>query len=311
MGGGSVNTRDWDTYKTSRKLDDVRTTAAHVFTKSSIDDLMDPKSFDFRESRDSETNPESTPIILGADVTGSMSPVLLELMKKALPTICQEIYTRLPVTDPHIATVAIGDIDCDRHPFQVTQFEADIKIFESLEKLFLEGGGGGNNHESYTLAWYFAHFMTKTDSFIKRGVKGFIFTWGDEEINPVLSDSKIASITGKNNQGPFDSENILKLVSEKWEVYHIIIKQGDHARSRYSEVVETWNKVLGAQRVISLDDYTKLGETIVSILELHKGKSLKDVASSWNGSTYVTISNALKNVTPVSDSKSKVLANII
>jgi len=259
-----------------------------------MDASLDPKGFKFRESVDSDDNPESTPIILGADVTGSMSSVLDALMRKSLPLICKEIFERGAVTNPHIATLAIGDIECDRAPLQATQFEADIRIFESLEKLFLEGGGGGNSHESYTLAWYFAKFRTKTDSFVKRGRKGFIFTFGDEEITPIMNRHNLGAHLGDAVERDYTAQELYELVRDEWHVYHIIIRQGSDGRR--PEVRASWDAVIGSQHVIPLDDYTKLGETIVTLMEMHTGKSLKDVTATWDGSTAVIVGSALKDV---------------
>ena len=77
----------------------------------------------------------------------------------------EEILARKPVSDPHILCMGIGDVLCDQAPLQVTQFEADIRIAEQLEKLWLEKGGGGNSCESYNLPWYFAAMHTAIDCF--------------------------------------------------------------------------------------------------------------------------------------------------
>lgn len=40
--------------------------------------------------------------------------------------------------------MAIGDHEWDRYPIQAGQFESDTqKIADSLQSLYLEGGGGG------------------------------------------------------------------------------------------------------------------------------------------------------------------------
>ena len=46
--------------------------AGQIFTKRSIDNAMSPMRVAIREARDSEDHPQSVPIILALDVTGSM-----------------------------------------------------------------------------------------------------------------------------------------------------------------------------------------------------------------------------------------------
>jgi hypothetical protein len=81
-----------------------------------------------RESRDSEDSPESTPVIIGFDVTASMGYLAKELALHSMNEIIKHLYKAKPITNPHILCAAIGDSLADKYPLQVTQFEADIRI---------------------------------------------------------------------------------------------------------------------------------------------------------------------------------------
>jgi hypothetical protein len=162
--------------------------------------------------------------------------------------------------------------------------------------LFLEGGGGGNSHESYILAWYFAQYRTKTDSFAKRGRKGFIFTIGDEEVTPQISADALKVHMGDTNVRTFAAADLFDLASVEWNIYHIIIKEGDHASRYFDRVKRSWEEVIGVQRTIALEDHTKAGEVIVSVLELAAGKSLKDTAGSWDVKTATVVDSALNRI---------------
>lgn len=296
MGGGSYSAKDWTSFSTTRNYASTKTTTDHIYSSRSIHGDLDPKGFSLRESVDGPDNPESTPIILGLDVTGSMSPVLDNIARKGLKTVCEEIYNRKPVTDPHICTLGIGDVECDKAPLQATQFEADIRIFEALEKIWLERGGGANDHESYVLAWYFAKYRTKTDSFSKRGRKGFIFTVGDEEITQQITGDQFKRFFGDSQMRTMTAQELFDIVFPEWNVFHIIIKEGHHAMRYLDRVRDSWDDVIGAQRVIPLDDHTKIGEVIVSTIEMASGTKLADTVDSWDGSTAVTVDSALKSV---------------
>jgi len=304
MGSGSYSVRDWDDFSTKRRYHDPKTTTRHIYSKSSLDENLDPKKFTIRESVDSADNPNSTPVIIGLDVTGSMSPVLDVMARKGLKTICEEIYERKPIQDPHICVLGIGDVECDEAPFQATQFEADIRIFEQLEKIWLESGGGGNSFESYILAWYFAKYRTKTDSFSKRGKKGFIFTIGDEQVTPKISANHFKEHLNDGDMRSYSAQELFDLVFPEWHVFHVIVKQGSHASRAFDAVLQSWQDVIGSQRVVPLDDHTKIGEVIVSTMEVTAGKSYDDIVKSWDGSTSIIVGAALKDVMQGSVTKS-------
>lgn len=292
MGGGSWTPTDWDAYATKTVY--KAKTVKDIYTSDKMKADFDPKTIKFRESRDSVDNPESTPIIVALDVTGSMHSVLDSMARKGLPTLCEEIYTRKPVTDPHIMCMGVGDVDAgDEAPLQVTQFEADIRIAQQLNSIWLEGHGGGNNYEGYNLPWYFAAFKTATDAFEKRGKKGFLFTIGDEETPKELNPKGIKQVFGDVVPEPFANEFLLRQASEKYYIYHIIVEQGSHYRACPKDVNNSWRKLLN-QHVLNLSDHTKLAEVIVSVLALHAGEAKESVISSWDGSTSMVVANALK-----------------
>lgn len=296
MGSGSYSDKDWKDFSTSRGYHDPKTTTGHIYSRRGLDEELDPKKFTIRESVDSADNPESTPIIIGQDVTGSMSPVLDAMARQGMKTVCEEIYNRKPVTDPHVCTLGIGDVEVDHAPFQATQFEADVRIFKQLEKLYLEQGGGGNDFESYILAWYFAKYRTKTDSFSKRGRKGFIFTIGDEEITRRITGEQFREFLGGEEMRTMTAQELFDVVFPEWNVFHVIVEQGSHASRYYDLVKKSWEDVIGVQRVISLGDHTKIGEVIVSTLEVASGKTLTDVAESWKGDTSMVVGAALQSI---------------
>lgn len=297
MGSGRWSPSDWTAYASVNKF--ASKTTAEIYSKGEMDASLDPKGIKLRESRDSADNPASTPLIIGLDVTGSMGSVLDVMARKGLNTLATEVYNRKPISDPHILCMGIGDVQAgDKAPLQVTQFEADIRLAEQLQKIYLEGGGGGNNFESYALAWYFAAKHTASDSFEKRGKKGYIFTIGDEEPTPSLRKEDLKRVFGDDEdvQSDIKLHDLLTMASQQWEVFHVIVEEGSHARSHRDQVFGAWGDVLG-QRVIHLADHKKVAEVIVSTLQICEGHSHEDVASSWDGTTSVTVSKATKGLT--------------
>lgn len=296
MGSGRFTASDWNSYSKAHVSGKAK--VEDIYVSRSMDNLLDPKGAGIRESCDSSDNPNSTAVIVALDVTGSMGILLDVMAREGLKTLATEIYDRKPISDPHIMFMGVGDVEYDRSPLQVTQFEADIRIAEQLTKLYLEKGGGGNNHESYTLPWYFAAMHTKLDCFEKRGKKGFLFTVGDEEPNKYLYSKDIERFIGDTPQ--FDkitAESLLDLVSQQYEVFHLMVEEGSHMRTTKSRenVIDAWTALLG-QRAMLLSDHTKMAEVIISTLEALSGRDVDSIVNSWDGSTGLVVKNAIKDL---------------
>jgi hypothetical protein len=271
------------------------------FKSTSLTDELNPKGVLVRESRDSHVNPESNAIIVGVDVTGSMGMIAEYFIKTGLGILFEEILTRKPVTDPHLMVMAIGDVHSDRSPLQVSQFEADIKITEWLEKVHVEHGGGANNSESYHLPLYFAANHTSIDCFEKRGKKGYLFTIGDEFTPPALTKEQITRFIGDTPQTNFTYNELFEAASKTYNVYHIIIAEGACARRQLDDVTREWTALIG-QHAIVLSDYKKLSELIVSIIEINEGADKAVVVGSWSGDTSLVVQDATKGLSAKSAS---------
>lgn len=293
MGTARWNRDDWSDYAaaTSYKSTDA------VFTSRSMAQDLNPFGIVARESRDSDLNPESTAVIIGLDVTGSMGMIADVLAREGLGILVEEILARRPVSDPHILCMGIGDVLYDQAPLQVTQFEADIRIAQQLERLWLEKGGGGNACESYNLPWYFAATHTLIDCFEKRGRKGYLFTVGDEEPPPDLPARAIARVIGDRAPHDLSSRELLQRVSQQYHVFHVIVEEGSHARCDPHGVRRRWTELLG-QRVIGLADHTKLAEVIVSTIEVNEGRDRDAVAKSWSRETAQVVQRAMRALEP-------------
>lgn len=298
MGTGRFTDADWDKYTRTHTRGKSRSA---VFSSTSLDPALNPHGVAVRESRDSADNPNSHAIIVDVDVTGSMGFLAEVMVRQGCHTLATEIYARKPVSDPHIMFMANGDVECDRAPLQVTQFEADIRIAEQLRKIWLEGGGGGNCYESYLFPWYFAAMHTSIDCFEKRGKKGYLFTAGDEEPQMVLRASEIRQVLGTKPQNDITARDLLAIVSRHYHVFHIMVEEGSHFRSAGDRVVTKWTDLLG-QRAIRLSDHTKMAEVIVSTIQITEGASRDTVVASWNGDTSLVVQSAIASLAPAGNS---------
>lgn len=294
MGSGSFDPGAYRSFAAST----AGKSTAGIFTARGLDATLNPYGVRIRESRDSEDSPESTPIIVAIDVTGSMGIIADTLARKGLGTLFTEILNDKPVPDPHVMFMAVGDANCDSAPLQVSQFEADNRVVEQLTKIFLEGGGGGNRFESYNLPWYFAAQHTEHDNFIKRGKRGYLFTVGDEEAPRDLTKDQIIRFIGDTPERDVDTAEILRAAQRTYDVFHIIIKEGDYASRAYDEVRRSWTALLG-QRVIPLADHAKLSETIVSAIKIAEGNDPRTAASKYGATVLDAVANLPAGRRPV------------
>ena len=209
MGCGTFTSNDWKNYTASRGITNS-SDYSQIYTNKNMKDSLNPNGIFYRESCDSDDHPNSTPIILGIDVTGSMGDLAATIAKESLNTLMNELYDKQPVPDPHVMFMAIGDAFTDDAPLQVSQFEADIRIAEQLTDIYFEGHGGGNGGESYLLAWYFAARHTKIDSFEKHERKGFLFTIGDEPNHSKITIDQVKRIFWDDIEADLSEEELLK-----------------------------------------------------------------------------------------------------
>lgn len=315
MGFGSYTARDWSKLKESSKLDE-KSSASQIFTTTKLLEKFDPKFVNKRESMDSEDHPNSTPIIIGLDTTGSMGYLSTEIAKNSLNETMMKIYATNPVEDPQLLFSAIGDVR-DRAPLQVTQFESDIRIAEQLMELYIEGAGG-DSPEDFELLWYFAAKHTKIDSFNKHGKKGFLFTIGDADIHAELAWSDIerifgdkkntatektllervlgeikGSVSGKETTsatGSVSSKALFAEASKMYEIYHIQL-------NNTGEVPKVFNSIMpGRIAVLPKGSVSTIPELIISIMQLSNGMDKKTVLSQWTPQAAPIVEAAVNNM---------------
>jgi len=280
MGGGAWKQDDFVTYSCSTRGIDASTinmnTGSYtvnshqdIFKSRTINEALNPYKVT-RECCDSEEHPKTIPVILALDVTGSMGDAAKEVATK-LNIIMTDLYSK--VKDVEFMIMGIGDFAYDDAPLQVSQFESDIRIAEQMDKIWFESGGGGNNFESYSAAWYFGARHCKLDCW-NRGKKGIIITLGDEDLNPYIPYNRLTRVTGNSLQGDIETKDLYKEASEKFDIYHIYV---DHHGYQYANM-DTWTDVLPRQNVVSC----KIEEI---------PQAITDIVSKYSNGTVVNNTN--------------------
>ena len=226
-----------------------------------------------RESRDSEEHPESLPIIIGLDVTGSMGRIPHSLVKEGLPKLMDNIID-MAHKHPQMMFLAIGDSYYDSAPIQISQFESSTEeIDNSLTNIFLEGAGGGNQEESYSYAWLVGARHTITDRNEKHNKKGFLFTIGDEKLNKdIYAPSLVQHMGYEKGVVEISSKDLLEEVSKKYHVFHIHCDDGNYS---LDYVKESWIDTLKENFLHSHSDeiVNIISKKIKQVLEQEDNKS--------------------------------------
>lgn len=274
MGYGYWDTKSFDDYTTKTKgvSTNAFVTADHlniqnVYKYHELASELDPQGV-MRECCDSDEHPYTLPVILALDVTGSMGGAAVRVAQK-LNEIMTDLYADNSVRDIEFCVMGIGDLAYDHAPIQISQFESDIRIAEQLDKIYFEGGGGGNGYESYTAAWYMGLRHCNLDCW-KRGQKGIIITMGDELPNPYLPFQKLKLQVGDNLEANIETVNLLNEVKDRFDVYHISVNDRESSYSYYAsmyDIDECWRKLLGDNYFVATLD--NLAARIVGIIKSH------------------------------------------
>lgn len=252
-------------------------TAQEMFCATKLMDILNPKGV-VRECCDNEEHPQTVPVILALDVTGSMGCAAVEVAKR-LNIVMTKLYET--TKDVEFMIMGIGDLAYDWAPIQASQFESDIRIAEQLDQVYFEGGGGGNCWESYTAAWFFALNHTRLDCH-KRGKKGLIITMGDEPLNPYLPRNPLAKSLGGKYSKDIETSTLYQDVIKKFEVYHLaVIDPQTRGASYENDIEKSFGKYLDNNHLkkVNLDNITP---TIIDIVSAFAG------ASSTNGMNIIS-----------------------
>lgn len=266
MGYGSFTRASYASYSTSLgksyDMETGRITSGQEFKARRIDESLDPRGFKIRECVNSDEHPNTVPVILALDVTGSMGSACQETAE-ALGVIITELYKKYK--DIEFCVMGIGDLAYDSAPIQMSQFESDVRIAEALDKIYMEKGGGGNRYESYTAAWYMGLHRTKLDAVEKQGRKGIIITMGDEPLNPYLPVRTLNESVKGSEQSDVETKALYKKASEKFDIYHIAVKDPANAYDWYKDdIKESWGAVIGDHLKVST--INELSNTIVDCI---------------------------------------------
>jgi hypothetical protein len=263
-----------------------------IFSKSAVSDML-PVNLAVRESRDSDAHPNSVAIMVFLDDTGSMGRIPEDIIKNELGTLMNTFIDN-GVPDPQVLFGAINDHHCIDTPIQVGQFESGTEELDKwLTNVSLQGGGGGQDMESYLLAWIVAGRHTSIDCFEKRNEKGFLFTIGDEKSWDSVNANSLRKIFGYEKAEDVSDAQLLEEAQRLYNVYHIHVNEASYRDD--PRVLGYWKKMLG-ERLIVLNDYHAICATIATLVAVQHGADMSAVTSKFDAHTAGMVTTALATV---------------
>lgn len=238
--------------------------------QQTIHESVDPKRLNtknerIRECLDSPEHPNTIPVFVGFDETGSMADAPRIIVDKLAGLKGLTLRAGLP--DVQLCFGAYGDAENrEVAPCQVGQFESGLEMEEWLNNLFLEGNGGGNGGETATLLLWWLGTHSRLDSLDKRGKKGYLFLTGDE-IALTVSRENVEHYTGEKVEAPLTPEEAVRAALTHYEVFFFLVNNGS-AKGQGS--YNFWTKLLGQDNVMVLEDLDHIAEIISGMLAVRE-----------------------------------------
>lgn len=255
------------------------------FTAISMCDEFNPSKVSMRFSKRGPFNEfkDVITVLIGLDVTGSMDVIPKSLLEGKLGSLMVDLKKTFgkPNENLQISFAGIGDAKSDESPLQVTHFESDNRFAQQLQKIWLEGHGGGNGAESYNLLWWYAAHKTHLNYVKQDGRKGILITIGDDNVHPNLTANEIQMwLDPEYDGGDISNQVLLNAVREQYDAYHIVItdgqaythdylKQQTKTTEQQKAEAKQWTDLLGLNHVIEADS-KGVADAIAAIIKRHR-----------------------------------------
>ena len=233
------------------------------------------------------------PIVFALDVTGSMGD-WSKIIYDKLPMFYGQLMIQKYLKNPSISFCAIGDHTSDDVPLQTSEFGQGKGIDQLLSKMFLEGGGGGNQHESYELA---AFFYAEHCGLVNHDYP-FFFVTGDEGYWDLISPKVLQAGLGSEIGKEVKALDVWKKLMTQYNVFHI--KKSFWDTDYEPDIITQWQATLGSERVLEISNPKACIDVILGAIAITSGTRtldlyIKDMVDRGQTKERIDeVSNALK-----------------
>lgn len=204
-------------------------------------------------------------LVVIMDVTGSMGDWPAEIFKR-LPLLYHEACEYLGGDDLEILFIAHGDAAGDRNPLQVARFGRGQDLDDALASFDVARGGLGNGHESHELVLYKLVRDVDTSS----AVNAHAFFLTDEPARDELVASEVRSVFGTAIEGELrTTPALVRELLRRMNVWTILCATGTYDPA---PIRNWWERLLGPERVLPLDDHRRVVDVILATLAKQTGQ---------------------------------------
>ncbi|HEY3445800.1 MAG TPA: hypothetical protein VGK67_05510 [Myxococcales bacterium] len=210
-----------------------------------------------------------TPVVFAFDVTGSMGN-LPKIIYDKMPLIAGQIMECGYLDDPQVSLAAVGDIVSDVGPIQIADFSAIRKLDDWLERIWLEGNGGGQAKESYEFTmYYYARCCDLGDPELP-----FFLITGDEGFRETLYKGDLERHFGGKHE-TIEAEQVVAELKKKFKDNVFIIRR-QYSGSENEKIQVQWEKLLGKDFVIPLLSDQAIADVTLGVFAIAGGTRTLD-----------------------------------
>ncbi len=236
------------------------------------------------------------PIVVGIDCTGSMADWPGEIFDR-LPLFCQTLAKYQP--DVELSFSVIGDAYCDEYPLQVADFGKGPALDKVLNAFYPEGGGGGQQSESYEL-W--AYYMLKHSS-TPKATSPFLIIMGDESFYELIEPSQAKHYIGDNLEKPLDSFEVWRALGQRYNVFLLHKEYGYGASD--DDILKFWETALGRQKIVRVPSKERVVDVAMGIIARAWGKFgdfMTNISARQDDATVSKVVDAINKTPGIDDS---------
>eukprot|EP01126_Amoeba_proteus_P043780 TRINITY_DN4827_c0_g2_i3.p1 TRINITY_DN4827_c0_g2~~TRINITY_DN4827_c0_g2_i3.p1 ORF type:complete len:334 (-),score=85.59 TRINITY_DN4827_c0_g2_i3:94-1095(-) len=213
-----------------------------------------------------------------------------------LPVFYGQMLTRGYITDPSISFSGVGDANTDKAPLQVTNFEVGTALDNQIEKIWLEGAGGGQTYETYELCAYFYARKCK----LTNPVTPFFFFMGDEGFYKNVKKDHVQKVIGDPLPEDTDSFLIFRELRKKFHVFFIHKPYFDPDVDE--KRLARWRDAVGPDRILEMREPKAIVDIMLGAISLiSRARTLPEYlddlrSRGQSASRVVEVQNALQPV---------------
>lgn len=160
----------------------------------------------------------------------------------------------------------VGDAYCDDYPWQIRPFASGTELTQRLEELVHEGGGGGQEKETYELGCLYYARKVHMPNVIEKPI---LIIVGDEAPYHSVNENQARTLLGIDLRKPLSTAELFEELKEKYAVY-LIRKPytpipGDSMSVSDKQIYKVWSRLIGEDHIAILPEAERVVDVIFGL----------------------------------------------